>query len=164
MKSRRNTLCILGLTCLLASGAWAQTPSDADQKHLQAMMDAARKDLKTEKQGIMDQAMGLDADGKAKFWAVYKNYQKELDTIWDARLASVKTYAQTYDTMTDGGADQLAASGLKNETSLTALKQKYYGQFKAAVGAKAAARWLQTETALNSLATLQLLSQLPLIQ
>ena len=44
------------------------------------------------------------------------------------------------------------------------LKKKYYAEFKSAIGAKAAARWLQVETALGDLAMLQLLSQVPLLQ
>ena len=66
--------------------------------------------------------------------------------------------------MTNDVADQIAASGLNSEQQVTALKKKYYDQFKAALGAKTAARWLQIETAVGSLATLQLLSQLPLLQ
>ena len=164
MKSLRLTLTVLGLSIVLGAGAWAQAPSAADQKNLQAMIDAARKDLRTEKQSILDQAMGLEAGDKAKFWGLYSGFQKELDAIWDVRIANVKKYAETYTSMNDAGADQLAVSGLSNEKQLTALKQKYYGQFKTAMGAKVAARWLQAETAINNLAMLQLLAQLPLMQ
>jgi hypothetical protein len=61
-------------------------------------------------------------------------------------------------------ADQLSASALANEAQLTALKKKYHAQFKTAFGSKAAARWLQAETTISTLAILQILSQVPLIQ
>jgi hypothetical protein len=163
MKLTRLTLPILGLACILGTGASAQAPSADQQKNLQALIDAARKDLRTEKQSLLDQAMGLDAGDKAKFWGIYQGFQKELDAIWDVRLANVKKYADTYQTMNDTVANDLAVSALKNEAQLTALKQKYYGQFKAAMGAKIAARWLQAETTINNLAMLQLLSQVPLL-
>jgi hypothetical protein len=165
MYSLKNIAKVLLLSTSLAVGASAQAPSSAtEQKNMQAFLDALRKDLRTEKQAIIDQAMGLDAAGKAKFWGIYEGYQKELNVIWDARLANVKTYAETYQSMTDEVANQLALSGLKNEEQGTALRRKYYGIFKAAMGAKVAARWLQAETALNALATVQLLSQVPLLQ
>ena len=129
-----------------------------------ALLDAARKDLRTEKQAMIDQAMALEAGDKEKFWEIYKGFQKELDAIWDVRLTNVKKYAVTYQSMTDDVADQIAGSGLNSEQQVTALKKKYYDQFKTALGAKAAARWLQIETTVGSLATLQLLAEMPLVQ
>ena len=55
-----------------------------------------RKNLRTEKQSIVDAAMELEAADKAKFWAVYEKYQKELNGIWDQRLANIKKYAENY--------------------------------------------------------------------
>ena len=86
------------------------------------------------------------------------------EDIWDVRLANVRKYAENYQSMTDGVADQLVASALDNEQQLTALKKKYHAQFKAALGAKPAARWLQAETTVGTLAMLQLLSEVPLLR
>jgi hypothetical protein len=113
---------------------------------------------------MIDQAMALEAGDKAKFWQIYQGFQKELDAIWDVRLTNVKKYAETYQAMTDPVADQIAGSALTNEQQLTALKKKYYAQFKTALGAKSAARWLQIETTVGSLAMLQLLAEMPLVQ
>jgi len=160
----QKTLYVAWLTGVAAIGTWAQTPGAPNNDNLKTLLDAARKDLRTEKQSMIDQAMALDAGGKAKFWGIYQGFQKELDAIWDVRLANVKKYAETYQSMTDPIADQIAGSALTNEQQVTALKKKYYTQFKSAIGAKAAARWLQVETALGDLAMLQLLSQVPLLQ
>ena len=151
------------LTCAAAASGWAQTAGAPNNETFKALLEAARKDLRTEKQAMIDQAMALEAGDKAKFWGIYQGFQKELDAIWDVRLTNVKKYAETYQAMTDPVADQIAGSALTNEQNVTALKKKYYAQFKAALGAKPAARWLQVETAVNSLATLQLLSQVPLL-
>jgi len=164
MKVTRLALNILGLACLLAAGASAQAPTAEQEKNLKALIDAARKDLKTEKQSLIDQAMGLDAGDKAKFWGIYSGFQKELDAIWDVRLANFKKYATNYQSMTDAIANEIAVSALGNEEQLTALKKKYSAQFKSAMGAKVAARWLQAETTIGNLSMLQLLSQTPLLQ
>jgi hypothetical protein len=157
------TLSTVWITCAAAAGLWAQSAATPANETFQALLDAARKDLRTEKQAMIDQAMALEAADKAKFWTIYQGFQKELDAIWDARLGNVKKYAETYQSMTDAIADQLAKSGLDNEQQLTALKKKYHGQFKAALGSKIAARWLQAETTVGTLAMLQLLSQVPLL-
>jgi hypothetical protein len=160
----RTTLCVAWLTCATATGIWAQTAGAPNNDNFKALLEAARKDLRTEKQSIIDQAMALEAGDKAKFWGIYQGYQKELDAIWDVRLTNVKKYAETYQSMTDPVADQIAGSALANEQQLTALKKKYYAQFKTALGAKSAARWLQVETTVGNLAMLQLLSEVPLLQ
>jgi hypothetical protein len=158
------TLSVLWITCTAAAGLWAQSAAPPSNETFKALLDAARKDLRTEKQAMIDQAMGLDAGEKAKFWTIYQGFQKELDGIWDTRLGNVKKYAENYQAMSDAVADQLAKSGLDNEQQLTALKKKYHAQFKAALGSKVAARWLQAETTVGTLAMLQLLSQVPLLQ
>ena len=160
----KTTLGIICAICAAGTSLWAQTAGAPNNETFKALLDAARKDLRTEKQAMIDQAMELDAGDKAKFWSIYQGFQKELDAIWDTRLANVKKYAESYQSMTDAVADQLAASALNNEQQLTALKKKYHAQFKSALGAKRAARWLQAETTVGTLAMLQLLSQVPLLQ
>ena len=157
------TLSLVLLACA-APGLRAQSAAAPNNETFKALLDAARKDLRTEKQSFIDNAMALEAGDKAKFWAIYQGFQKELDMIWDARLGNVKKYAESYGAMTDAVADELSKSGLDNEQQLTALKKKYHAQFKAALGSKAAARWLQAETTVGTLAMLQLLSQVPLLR
>jgi hypothetical protein len=86
MRYRRIALVLLGLVCLSAWPVWAQTENDK-------YIDLMRKDLRKEKQSIVDQSMGLDAAKKAQFWAIYADYQTALDTIWDQRIANIKKYA-----------------------------------------------------------------------
>jgi len=139
----------------------AQTTAD---KQTQAYIDMMRKDLRTQKQSIVDQAMGLDAEQKSQFWAIYKDYQAELDKHWDQRLANIKKYADNYDKMTDAIAEQLATTMLNLEEQRTALKKKYYTVFKQKMGPRVAARFLQVETTLAHLVDLQLGSEIPILE
>src|SRR4051812_5222377 len=65
-----------------SAGLWAQSAGTPNDDRFKALVDAARKDLRTEKQSMIDQAMALDAGDKAKFWSIYQGFQKELDAIW----------------------------------------------------------------------------------
>src|SRR3954454_13759491 len=82
----RTTLCVASLTCAAAAGSWAQTAGATNNETFKALLDEARKDLRTEKQSIIDEAMALEPGDKAKFWGLYAGFQKELDAIWDVRL------------------------------------------------------------------------------
>jgi hypothetical protein len=152
---------VLVVAGLLVSSAFAQKPADQD---LKPAIDALRKDLRTQKQSMVDQAMELEAAQKSQFWAIYKDYQTELDLLGDQRVANIKKYAESFTKMTDEVADQLAVKMLDIESQRTALKKKYYAVFKGKMGARLAARFLQAETILGNVLDLQLSSEIPLLK
>ena len=150
---------------LLAGGAWAQAPAKAasHEDQLKAYVEMLRKDVRGDWQAIVDQAMGLEPGDKAKFWGVYDGYQKEMKTLWDRRLANIKLYAQNFDKLTDPVADKIATAAMANEQDNLAIRNKYYGQMKAALGPKTAARFWQVETMLGQLIGLQIGAEVPLM-
>ena len=149
---------------LLAGGAWAQAPAKASHEdQLKAYVEMLRKDVRGDWQAIVDQAMGLEPGDKAKFWGVYDGYQKEMKSLWDRRLANIKLYAQNFDKLTDPVADKIATAAMANEQDNLAIRNKYYGQMKAALGPKTAARFWQVETMLGQLIGLQIGAEVPLM-
>jgi hypothetical protein len=146
---------------LLTGLASAQT---AEDKKMAAYIDMMKKDVRAQKQSLVDQAMGLEAAQKSQFWSIYDGYQTALNAIWDQRIANIKKYADNFDKMTDGTADQLAVTMLDIEGQRTALKKKYYATYKEKMGARVAARFLQVETMLGSLIDLKLGSEIPILQ
>jgi len=164
MKFLKLTLC-LALAAAVLPSAFAQAPdTPSEEAQVKAYVDMLRKDVRKDSQAIVDQAMGLEPAQKAKFWGVYDGYQKEVTTLWDQRIANIKKYADSYDKMTDAIADQLAASALANEAQQTAIRKKYFGLMKAAVGSKSAARFLQVENMLGQIISLQIHSEIPLMK
>jgi hypothetical protein len=153
------------LAFLAVTAAQAQAPAtNTEQAQMKAYVEMLRKDVRKDAQSIVDQAMGLDAAGKAKFWAVYKGYQDEQKALWDQRLANIRKYAENYGSLTDDVADQIANASMANEQQNQAIRKKYYAQMKAALGAKVAARFLQVEMLLGNLIALQLGDEIPLIR
>jgi hypothetical protein len=157
MKHCRIVLVLIGLACLIPCAGWGQTANDK-------YFDLMRKNLRTEKQSIVDQSMGLDAAKKSQFWAVYADYQTALDAIWDQRIVNIKKYAANIDKMTDAIADQLAVTMMDLEGQRAALRNKYYKLYKEKMGSRIAARFLQVECTLAMLVDLQLASEIPIIQ
>ena len=160
MKDYKAILVVFLAGWLVAGLASAQTAAD---KQTQAYIDLMRKDIRTEKQSVVDQAMGLEAAQKSQFWAIYKDYQTELDALWDKRIANIKKYADNFDKMTDAVADQLATSMLDLEGQRTALRKKYYAVYKEKMGARVAARFLQVESSLGYLIDLKIASEIPIL-
>jgi hypothetical protein len=157
MRNRRIVLVLVGLACLITCTGWAQTANDK-------YTDLIRKDLRKEKQSIVDQSMGLDAADKSKFWAIYADYQTALDAIWDQRIANINKYADNFEKMTDEIADQLAVKMMDLEGQRSALRNKYYQLYKQKMGARIAARFLQVEYSLACLIDLQLAAEIPILQ
>lgn len=146
----------------LATGLFAQGSGQA-QKTQEDYMKLMRSDLRREKASIVDQAMGLEASQKAKFYTVYSAYEKELSALFDKRFNDIKTYAANYPDVSDAVADQLVAAAMANQAARADLWKKYYPQMKAALGSKVAARFLQVENTLAQMIDLQLSAELPLI-
>ncbi len=142
--------------------ALAQEPKVRDEQ-LKAYIDMMRKDLRTERQAYVDQAMGLEAAEKAKFWTVYDKYQGETKALVDQRLANIGKYADNFDKITDAIADEIAVKSLDIESQRTSIRKRYYGQMKTALGARIAARFLQMEVMLDDLIELQIGAAIPLI-
>jgi hypothetical protein len=163
---KTESCCLILASALFAGVACAQAPAKApasQEDQIKAYVNMLRKDVRGEWQTIVDQAMGLEAGDKAKFWGVYDGYQKDMKALWDRRLANIKLYAENFDKMTDPVADKIAAAAMTNEQDNVAIRRKYYGQVKSAVGSKAAARFWQVETLLGQLIGLQLGAELPLM-
>jgi hypothetical protein len=173
MRYCRVVLVLVVLACLTTGLGWAQTAAKpaakpatktatktAEDKYI----DLMRKDLRKEKQSVVDQAMGLDASKKAQFWAIYTDYQTALDAIWDQRIANITKYADNAEKMTDEIADQLASKMMDLEGQRSALRNKYFKLYKEKMGVRIAARFLQVEYSLAALIELQIASELPILQ
>jgi len=161
MRNCRAVWVLVAAACLIAGPGWAQT---ASEKGVQTYIDLMRKDMRKEKQSIVDQAMQLDAAQKSQFWSIYADYQVALDAIWDQRFANIKAYADNIDKMTDETANKLAVTMMDLEAQRSALRRKYFNVYKEKMGVRTAARFLQVEFSLACLIDLQLASEIPLIE
>jgi len=163
MKISRKLVVMAVVGTFLVPTIWALAQQSLDRQ-MSAYIDAMRKDVRERKQSLVDQAMGLDAGDKAKFWAVYDKYQGELKTLWDQRFVNIQKYADNYDHMTDKIADEIALKMMDIDAQRAGIRKKYYAQVKAALGARVAARFLQTEVVIDHLIDLQISSAIPVLK
>ena len=160
-------------SCLLIVPAMPQNASSEPQwsnveaRNIESYGRLIRADLRKEKRAAIGDSVGLDAASKDKFWAVYDRYEKEYKAVWDVRLANTQKYAEKYadskEPMSDAAADSLALGFLKNDARTAELRSKYYAEFKAAVGARLAARFLHAEGVFDRMVELQILAIVPMV-
>ena len=163
MRLSRVLILVVVVSCIASSMSRAQGKTSQDEQ-IKAYIEMMRKDIRTERNAIVDQAMNLEPAGKAKFWGVYDKYSSEVKGLWDQRLANITKYADNFDKMTDGVADELAVKALDIQSQKVTIMKKYYGQMKSALGARVAGRFLQVEAMLDDLLDLQVVSEIPLIK
>jgi hypothetical protein len=149
-----RSLVLVALAACVAAPAFAQRD----------LIEIMRADLRTEKTAIVTQAMQLTEAQAEVFWPVYREYETEFIKLNDERLALIKEYAASYDSMTNEGAKSIIDRSFKLQEARTKTLKKYVGKMSKALDPKVAARWAQVEHALGSAIDLQIGSELPLLK
>lgn len=138
----------------------AQT--EGNKANLDAYATLLRENVPDEKEQLIALVMFFDEADAAKFWPIYQQYRAELDKLNASEVASINDYVKNNGHLTEHQADQIVHNQTQFQSQRAALLDKYYGQFKAALGPVTAARFFEAENQLLSLTDLQLSSKLPI--
>jgi len=170
---RKTILCAaaaVAVVMLFAGPLAAQTAAakaPADPAKVRAEVDKAietmRKDARAGKSDILGKTMALDSTQAAAFWPVYKQYEAELQTVNNDRLAIIQDMAEHFDTLDDAKAKVLLDRQVAFEEKKLALAKKYKDEMLKVLPAKTVARWLQVEYRLGKLVELAVASDIPLV-
>jgi hypothetical protein len=156
--------------CALAQSGADQplpAPSAGDQPdagNLRAFVELARSDIKIQKALIIAENLPMTDDEAVEFWPVQRDYETELSKLNDQKLALIVRYANSYQTMSDSEATELAKNSFDLEAKKTDLKRKYFKKFSKVMPATKAARFFQIENQLNMVVDLRVAASLPLIK
>lgn len=159
----------------LAAPVVAQEQKQSDAAYLDAYIEMARSDLKTQKTALITQAIPLTEQESAAFWPLYRKYDLELNQLNDERLSLIKDYAASFQTMTDAKAKELTDRMLAWEEKRVKMKKQYFGsfvkakkqylgEFRKVLPAAKAARLLQLENRIGMLIDLQIAANVPLVE
>ena len=137
----------------------ASTPTATDQD-----IQLLREDIRSQKKQLVAANLQLTDAEATKFWPVYDAYTVETTKIGDARLALIKEYAQTYDTMTDAQAKSLVNRSEGVDQQTVALRTQWMPKFEAVLPGKKAALFFQIDRRVQLLMDLQLASMIPMVK
>jgi hypothetical protein len=141
-----------------APAASAQSQASLDQD-----IQLLRGDIRSQKKEIVAANMNLRPDEATKFWPIYDQYTAEVDKIGDSRVALIKEYASSYNTMTDAQANDFMKRAAAIDQQFIATRSKYVPIFQKVISAKKTALWFQIDRRLDLLINLQLAANIPVV-
>jgi len=164
-KSIAAVLILAGAVVLQSTALLAQQPPQtasptASDQDLQLL----RQDIRSQKKQIIAANLQLTDAEAIKFWPVYDAYTVETTKIGDARVALIKEYADSYDTMTDVQAKSLIKRSAATDQQFLSLRMQWMPKFEAVLPGKKAALFYQLDRRMALLIDLQLASMIPLVK
>lgn len=167
---------VLAAFALVLCAMWAQSPASAQdaasqpssnqspQASVDQNIELLRKDISSQKKQLIAANVQFTDSEAQKFWPVYDQYAAELAKIHDQKVALLKEYADSYQTMTDAQVDSWASRVLKMDADAAALRTKYWPKFRKLLPAKKAALYAQVERQAQMMIDTQLSMHVPLVQ
>lgn len=173
MKSK--ALIVGSLTFILATLNLAQAQSPQRQPTLSEGSDQYRvpsdeeiqllkKDIKSKRKQIIAANMNLTDEQAEKFWPIYEQYTTELSKINDVKIALIKEYVGTHNTLTDEQAESYVHRWAAVDESTNQLRTKYFPIFHQVLSGKSTALFFQMDHRLALMIDFQLTSQMPIIE
>lgn len=160
-----------GILALLAFAstvpAWsaqAPAPTAPAQPTPEQIVSDFRKDLESKSADVVAKALTLSADEAAKFWPLYKEYQKEQSAIVDGQIQATQKYAASYGHLTDAEALAYINALLERDQKVHDLRMKWLAKFRTVVPDVTAARAIQVERRLGLVYQVGISSQVPLVR
>jgi len=154
---------VLAAAALVALPATAKAQQPQQQPQQRDLIEMLRGDIQTVKTQVLTEALQLPDSTAQQFWPVYRQYSTDLGTILDARLAVMREWSGSYDTLSGRQASDIARRVLDIEKQRIELIQRYRDRVARVAGPLAAARFVQVEMLINKLLDVQVAMQLPLI-
>ncbi len=166
-----SVLCLVGFLTPLVVSVMAQSEEDIpmefpepDAGNLRSFIELVRSDIRTQKAYILAQNMEFTEDEAVEFWPLHREYELDLNKLYDRRLALIREFLSIYDSMTDDQARKLADEALSLEESKTKLKREYFKEFSKIITPRKAVRFFQIENQINAAIDLRIAATLPLIK
>jgi hypothetical protein len=123
-----------------------------------------RKNLQAEAKQLITNNMQLTDSEAAGFWPLYDQYTAEVRKVNDTRFGLMKQYAKVYQTMTADEADSMVRLLAEADQTIISLRMQYLPKFQQVLPGTKAALFMQLDRRLDSLANVQMASQLPAIK
>ena len=124
--------------------------------------ELAREAIQANKKLVVSANMNLNTNEKEGFWAVYEDYQKDLEKILERTVALIEDYAVNFENLSDKKAKELLNSHLKIEADTVKLKKSYLRKFQKVLPAQKVVRYYQIENKIEAIIDYDLVDKIPL--
>ncbi len=143
-------------TACLAAPVGAQTADDDIQ--------LTRSVVQTERQAVVAANLGLNDAESAVFWPLYKEYRAAVHQATDTRVALLKKYFASFETLTDAEASALLADFFSYEKNLLKTRTTYARKMQKVLPGRTVARFFQIEHKMDTIIEYEMAGEVPLIK
>jgi hypothetical protein len=137
------------------------TPDLNQNPNIDSAIEVARADMRAQKATIITQAMNFSDKEGAAFWPVYRQYERERESVDDSRVAVIKQYTEKYPNLTDAEAKAMAERMFEYDSRMAELKKKYFKKFNKVLPALTVTKFFQLDRRIDLLADMNIESALP---
>jgi hypothetical protein len=130
----------------------------------QELIELARQDIRAGRMGMIAASMNLTSEQQELFWPIYREYADEQEALLDKRIAMLKRYAGSLDSMTDEDAIEIAKQSFAIQRERLDRRERYFKRFSKALGPVLAARFIQVDSQMSTLLDFEMARNTPLIQ
>ena len=162
--SLKRITTILLVVALGATGAFAQQGVQVDEDTAARYLELVRADIAQDRVDLISTAMRFEPAESAAFWPIYREFEGELTDIGNERLAIIRDFAASFETMSEEKARELGERSLALAGRRHELRQEYFERIADEISAVIASRFLQVDNQIQMLLDLQLAAEIPLIQ
>jgi len=148
-------LIIMCVALMLTANLFAQSNKE-DIDIIQSIFGKDKKEL-------VNVYMTIPEAQKAKFWALYDEYETSRKNLGKERIALIEAYANGYATLNDKTATELATKKMAWADKYTKFQQSYFAKFSAAIGGLQAAKFIQLEDYIENCIRLSIQEKIPFI-
>ena len=156
----KHTIHLATIAMVILFGADFAFSQDKASDNMQIVLEKIRADKKL----LVAENMQL-TEGEAKaFWPVYKQYQDELFLLRTRTVKLIKSYSDSYETMTNDKAKKLMDEYMTIEALGSKLRQSYVPKFRKVLPEAKVVRYYQIENKIQAALMYELASQIPLLK
>lgn len=153
----RTLAAALVLPILLLSGPVRAQTADDDIRLTRAV-------VQTERQAVVAANLGLNETESAVFWPLYKEYRAAVDEATDARVAIMKKYFASFETLTDQEASTLLDEFFAYEKNLLKTRTTWAKKMRKVLPGRTVARFFQIEHKMDTIIEYEMAGEVPLIK
>jgi Spy/CpxP family protein refolding chaperone len=157
-------VCVIVLSAMAWTGVARAQPSKAEPSSMEEVLRSIRADMQNSRTDTMAKNVKLTTAQAAAFWPKFEAYQKEQGVIMDDQLKSIQWYIENFETADDAAALNLMKAHLARDTKMTALRERWLGEFQKVLGTKLAVRVMQIDRRLSLSHQAYVASRIPLAQ
>jgi hypothetical protein len=162
MVLKRKMSVVLACGALLAGLAVCTSPAQAETP--ETYLELLRSDVRTARVDLLTEALELTAEESELFWPIFREYDTELMTLGDRRVALIKAFLESYDAATDEDVSGFAKEWFALHHDRLKLRKRYFNKVSKAVGVRVATRFVQVENIVGMLIDIQIAAELPLVE